>query len=341
MLVEWFINERVNLDEGKNMKKITLVFLMVGFIAGAMCADVQAQPASPKKRIGVLVWADNLRYRQSMEGTRERLKQEGLTEDSVEIREEGALGNKAKAVKIAQELAAQKMDLYIAVGTSASLVLSKEIQNAPMLFSVVYDPVASGLVKSMQNPGQNITGASTFLPMSQLLEIAKRVRPIKDLAILYTPGERNSESQLKDLTKTCAELGIHTVPVPVLNAEEVSVVVGSLAGKVDAVFIAASSVFDKTGDVISEALAKTGILTLSHLLEYVDKGAILGVGGNPHELGIAVGEQAIQILKGAKAGEIPVAIAKKLDIYINLKSARSAGVEISEDLRKEAAKVIE
>jgi putative tryptophan/tyrosine transport system substrate-binding protein len=323
------------------MKKILLTMVILAAIATISVPVLSAATQTPEKRIGILVWNEELRYRQSVIAIRDRLREDGLADAQVDFKEEVAMGNKATAMKMAKDLAAARMDLYFVTGTSAALALSKEVREAPIVFTMVYDPVSSGLVKSMQSSQNNVTGTSTHVAMDGVIAAAQRVMPIKTLAILYTPGEKNSELQVKDVQAVEKKCGIQVVPVPLLNAEEVPLVVGSLKGRADAIFLTGSAVVDKTIPQILEVSAKCGILTLTHLVDSVNRGVILGAGPNARETGLVAGSMGTSILRGTRPSDIPITIPQKLDIYVNLKAARAAGITIPESLLKEATLVIE
>ncbi|MBF0595186.1 MAG: ABC transporter substrate-binding protein [Candidatus Omnitrophica bacterium] len=295
--------------------------------------------AAGQKKVGILLWSDEVRYQESTLAMLEQLKTDGLT--SLEIVQVSAKANKATAMRLAQGLAEQKMDVYIGVGTNGAAALQKEISEAPVVFNVVYDPVGAGLVAGWQHSKNNVTGVSNLLSMVEIVQRVKMIVPLKNLAVLYTPGQKNSESQLKDLQGVEKDCGINILPVPLTSAEDAVSVIALLKGKAEAVFLTGSGfVGTAIKDILDEAIKKK-IVPVSHLPDYVDQGVLLGAGADMKELGQTTAVKVEAALNGTAPNDIPVEGPKKTWFYLNLKTARSIGVTVPDALKKEAVKIVE
>jgi len=318
------------------MKKLTfavsLLFALVVLFSGEARAE---------KKIGVLVWSDEARYTQAKNGALEELKKNGFGEPQVKYIVENAAGNKAKASELAQKFAGAKLDMVIAVGTSAAIAAAKEIKNVPLVFTMVYDPVESKIAADWKSSGNNTTGASPRVSMSQLMQVLKQFAPVKRLAVLYTPGEKNSETQLKDITAVQAEAQIKVVPVPLTRKEEVASVVSEVTGAADAIYLSGSNIVGSSVATIVDAATKAKVVTVSHLDDLVDKGVLLGVCADPHAVGVLSGAKAAKVLKGAKPASVPIESLKKLDVIINMKTARAGKIDVPPAFLKLVTKTIE
>ncbi|MBF0619517.1 MAG: ABC transporter substrate-binding protein [Candidatus Omnitrophica bacterium] len=324
------------------MKKLVAVGLIT-LCSCWFCAEAgTAETPALQKRIGLLLWSDEPRYKEAAEGMLARFKEEGFSGVDLDVRTESALGNKVKAMKIAQSFAQEKRDLYAGFGTNAVAALSTEIKDRPIVFSVVYDPVGSGLVANLNSSGNNITGVRNYFPMSEVIGRLQQIRPVHHLAVLYTPGQKNSESQFRDVQKAEAEKNIRVLPVLLANANDVQTVMPYLKGKVEAVFLTGSGVVGDAVEQIVAAAAREDIVTVSSSVDYAAKGVILCAGANAHEAGTTAAKQAIMILKGAKPAGIPIEGPEKLEILLNLKTVgMMKGVQIPDGLKKEATKIFE
>ncbi len=320
---------------GKRIKHLLLASL---FACGLMGLSAEKAFAGPKK-IGILLWSDEARYLESVKAILDQLKADGFTD--FEVSQASAGANKATAMHLAQGFAAANMDVYVALGTNGMAALLKEIKQAPIVFNVVYDPVGSGFVDSWLRSKNNVTGVSNFLSMADILERVKAIVPLKNLAVLYTPDQKNSESQLRDLQKVEKQCAINIIPVPLSSSEDAVSVMALLKGKAEAVFLTGSGYVGTAIGPIIEAAIKEKIVPVSHLPDYVDQGVLLGVGADMRELGQAAAGKVEAVLKGALPTDIPVDGPKKVHIYLNLKTARAIGFTIPDALRKEAVKVIE
>lgn len=314
------------------------------FVAlGLVCAllGMVSRDAWAEKKIGVLIWSEEPRYAESNNGLLEQLKKEGFAEPAVRFIVENAGGNKAKASELARKLAAAKPDMVTTHGTSATVAVAKEISDVPIVFSMVYDPVESKIAEDWKSSHNNTTGASPKVPMPKLLEALKKLAPIKTLAVLYTPGEKNSESQLKEAQAAQGALQIKVVPVPLSSKDDVSSVVADAAERVNAMYLTGSNVVGEHLSQIVNIATKAKVITVSHLDDIVEKGALLGVCANSRDVGRLAGEKAAKVLKGAKPASIPIETLKKLDVIVNMKTAKAAGIEVPSAFLKTATRVIE
>ena len=186
----------------KSSHKLCLVALVF------LVAILLSVNAWAEKRIGVLIFSDETRYIEAAKGIKDKLSEAGYTASNTHYIIEKSGANKAKAVEIAQKFTSEKLDLIIALGTSSAVILAKEIKDVPIVFSVVYNPVEAGIAKSWKSSGNNTTGTTTDIPMMKILDNLKLLRPVQRLAVLYTAGETNSESLLRDLQNIQAKAGI-------------------------------------------------------------------------------------------------------------------------------------
>ena len=178
--------------------------------------------ARAERKIGILMFSEEVRYNEAVRGILDQLREAGYGEPQTRFIMENAGANKAKAAELVEKFVAAKLDLIFTLGSSVTVPVSREIRDVPIVFSVVYDPVEAGIAKDWESSGNNTTGTSTKLPMSKLMDCLRDFAPVKRLAVMYTPGEKNSETQLKDIKAIEAIYGIKVIPVPLTNKEEVA-----------------------------------------------------------------------------------------------------------------------
>ncbi len=297
--------------------------------------------ARAEKKIGVLIWSQEGRYGDSKNGLLDQLKKSGFGEGTVKFTIENAGGNKAKAAEFAQKFAAAKMDMVIVVGTSAAVAVAREIKTVPVVFSMVYDPVDAKIAEDWKSSGNNTTGASPRVPMSRLVSTLKQLAPVKKLAVLYTPGEKNSETQLKEIQAVQNETQIKVVPVPLTSKEMVSSIMSDVTSASDAIYLSGSNIVGDSVAAIVDIATKAKVITVTHLDDLVEKGVLLGVCANPYQVGSLAGEKAAKVLKGAKPSSIPIESLKTLDVIVNMKTVKAGGFQIPPAFMKSATKVIE
>jgi putative ABC transport system substrate-binding protein len=174
--------------------------------------------------------------------------------------------------------------------------------------------------------------------MSQLMETLKGFPQVKRLAVLYTPGEDNSEVTLKDLESIQGRYEIKVIPVPLSRAEEVSQLLPEVLRTVDAVYVTGANLVNSQISVITDMATKDKVITISHLDDMVDKGLLMGVCANSYSVGQLAGEKAVKVLEGAKPSSIPIEAPKKVDVILNMATAKKGQYLIPPALMKMVTK---
>jgi len=293
-----------------------------------------ASSSAAAKKIGVLAFSEQPRYLEAIRGIMDRLKEAGLGEPQYEFVIENANANKAVAAELVKKFAAEKMDLIFTVGTHATLALMQEIKDIPIVFAQVYDPVEAGIAKDWQSSGNNTTGATTKIPMSILIDCLKRFKPVKSLAVLYTPGEKNSEAQLNDLQTLQANYKLSVIPVPLNKPGEVQQLLPIVLRTTDALYITGSNLVDSQISTIVDMATKAKTPTISHLEDLIEKGVLLGVGPDSYQVGRLAGEKALMVVQGEKPSALPIETPGQIKVMINLKTVQAGGFQVPPDFMK-------
>lgn len=320
------------------MNRIKISLLLIALVLMFNLLSVEARA---EKRIGVLLWSEEPHYTIGLQGIMDQLKKDGFGEPAVRYTIENAGRSKAKAVEVIQGFTAARMDMIITLGTSATVIAAKAVKDIPIVFSTVYDPVESGISKDWKSSGNNTTGSSTWGPMSTIVGILREFSPVKRLAVLYTPGERNSELQLLELQKLQEEFHLKVMPMILTSRDEVAHTLSEAVPTVDAIYLTGSSIVGATVPLIVNIANKSKVVTVTHLDDLVDKGALLGVCANSYTIGRLAGEKAGKVLKGAKPSSLPIETEKKPDIILNRKTAKAGGFSVPPSFMKRVTKTME
>jgi len=322
------------------MNRIKIQGLFI-FIALVSMINLFSGEVGAEKRIGVLLWSEEPRYIEARNGVMEQLKKEGFGAPAVKSTIENAGGNKAKLAELVQKFAAANMDLIISIGTTATIAVTREIKDVPVVFCMVFDPVEVNIAQNWKSSGNNTTGASPRVPMSKLVDTLKRFAPVKRLAVLYTPAEKNSVAQLKELQSAQSDSQLEVVPVPLTNTQEVPLILPEVIRTVEAIYLSGSSIVGNKISMIADLTTKAKVVTITHLDDLVDQGVLLGLCADSGAVGRLAAEKAVKVLKGAKPSSIPIETLKKLDLIINLKTAKAGQFKIPPSFMKSVTKVIQ
>jgi putative ABC transport system substrate-binding protein len=216
----------------------------------------------------------------------------------------------------------------------------------PIVFSVGEDPVRLGLVASLARPGGNVTGINNFT----IEVVAKRLRLLHDvvpkalrIAVLLNPGNASiTEFTSAAVQEAALAIGLQT---QILNATTVGEIDAAFATiereRLDALFVAPDAFFVSRAAQFVTLTSRDKIPATYSLRDYVEAGGLMSYGTDLADMSYQVGVYAGRILKGAKPADLPVLQSTKFEFAINLKAARSLGIEVPPAVLSIADEVIE
>ena len=324
------------------------------FIAGigavtAWPLAVRAQPAERVRRIGVLMgYAEGDREGQAFVAAfRDGLQKLGWTEGrNVLIDARWGAGREEPTQQFAKELVALKPDLILSHSTVTTAALLKQTRTIPVVFANVTDPIGSGFVASLPRPGGNATG---FVNMEdsmsgKWLELLKEVAPrISRVAFLFNPKTAPYfQYYLNTLKAAAPSFAVEAVATPVNDGSELEPLMAAQARNADSGMIVMTDNFTTAHRVeITSLAARYRLPTIYPYRFFVDLGGLLSYGSDvPDNFRRAAG-YADRIFKGTNPSELPVQAPVKFELVINLKAARTLGLELSQQLQQRADEVIE
>ncbi|MFH1406711.1 MAG: divalent cation tolerance protein CutA [Candidatus Omnitrophota bacterium] len=233
-------------------------------------------------------------------------------------------------------------DLILALGLESALACKEGARRIPVVFSVVADPVSAGLVKSMENPGNNITGAAINIsPRSQLEMLKVFVPNMQRVGIIYNPDIL--QKKIDEIEITAEEMGIQIVLEPVASYKEVPEAIRGLTSRIDALWLLADPTVANRQALeyifVRTLWVRKPVMGFSAYL--VRTGALFAMNYDYYDIGAQSGELAVKILQGSSPGKLPVTTPRKTDLTINMKIANRLGVKVPPQLAEEAKEIIQ
>ena len=323
---------------------ITLVVGGAAILPFAVCAQ------KPMPVVGFLGPGPSDLNEPNMSAFRQGLAGLGYVEGrNILIESRWAEGKPERFPALAAELVALKVDVILtAGGTLAALAAKQATTTIPVVFSVVGDPIAEGLVTSLAQPGGNITGLSNVTNdlIGKWLELLKQVVPGVDLvAILWKPDsmpERAREVRLKELDASAQALGVQLQIVEAREAADLDGAFLQISAKgARALVVLTTPVFGLERQRIADLAAKNRLPTVYASRNYVDAGGLMSYGPNFADLNRRAAFYVDKILKGAKPSDLPVEQPTKFELVINRKAANAIGLTVPPMLLAQADEVIE
>jgi putative tryptophan/tyrosine transport system substrate-binding protein len=327
------------------VKRREFITLLGGAAAGWPLAARAQHPALPV--IGLLSPRSPTVDAALISVIRQGLNDAGFVEGrNVALDYRWADGQYDRLTALATDLVQRKAAVIIAMGGEISAVAAKKVTaTVPIVFLVGSDPVRSGLVASLNRPGGNITGASSFIfdLEPKRLGLMRELRPdAATIAVLVNPNSPTAEIQINDIRSTARNLGQQ---VDILNAStirEIDAAFAKLARmRVDALLVAADPVFFNRSSQIVVLATRHAIPALYSRREFVAVGGLMSYGSTTEESYRMAGVYAGRILKGEKPGDLPVQQPTKFELVINLSTARALDIDVPATLLARADEVIE
>jgi len=275
----------------------------------------------------------------------EELAQHGRASPrDISFDQSNAQGDVSTAQTIAQRLVGDRCALIFAISTPSSQAVAQAIKgtNVPLVFGAVTDPVAAGLVETLDHPGRNITGTSDQWPVKEQFQLLQQVVPrARRIGVVFNPGESNADANLKVVEKVARELNLQLVKVSVASTNEVQSAAASLVGRCDAIYVPADNTVIAAMEAIVRVSEENKIPLLPGVSSNVQQGGFGTLGPDYSDIGKQSARIALQILNGSKAADIPVVLPQRFEYFFNLRSARATDIQIPQDLLKKATTVFQ
>ena len=314
------------------MKKIIAVMLaVIMMLAFAGCGETQNEKNSVLK-IGIIQYMSHPSLDNCYNGVISALESSGL---QYTVDYQIGSGNSADSdcTNFAKNMVAANYDMIIAIATPAakSAFAATDDTESPVIFCAVSDPVAAGLVESMDAPGYLCTGTSDVLDLEAQVALIKAMQPeVKSIGILYTSSEDNSITNLKNFKAICDKEGIEVVATAVQGASDIPSAAEELASKVDCINNFTDNNVVNNLSVVLTAADKYGIPVYGSEEEQVINGCLASVSIDYVALGKVTGEMAVSVLKGKDASTMAVKTITEATPVINFSVLKKLGLSTPE-----------
>jgi putative ABC transport system substrate-binding protein len=292
-------------------------------------------PASPEQTV------------KRLNAFRKGLEEAGFVEgQNLTIEYRWAAGQNDRLPAMAADLTRRKVAVIATPSsTPATLAAMSATTTIPIVFATGGDPVALGLVASFNRPGGNVTGVSSLNAdvSSKRLEIIRQLVPqAKHYFALVNPASPVSVAFMKDVQAGAAKLGIQMDVLRATNEREIDAALTNLPQKAGNVLLSSPEPFfySRRNQIIALA-ARYAVPTSFDTRDYVDDGGLMSYGADFLDVMQRAGGYVGRILKGARPADLPVVRSEKFELAINLKTARTLGIEVPPNLIALADHVIE
>jgi len=244
---------------------------------------------------------------------------------------------------LAQELVLLKVDLIVAPTTPAARAGKAATSSIPVVFTIVSDPIGSGLVESLAHPGGNVTGISDMDVdlAGKRLDLLKQVLPrLKRIGALGNSTDTVWEPEWREAQAAAQRMNIEIVPILVSTPKELEAAFSGINRRVEALLVAPQAFFAVHRHKLIDLATQRKLPTIHERKAFPEAGALMSYGPSYTALFRKAAGHVDKILKGTKPADLPVEQPTEYELVINLKTAKAIGLRVPQSVVMRADEVI-
>ena len=295
--------------------------------------DAAATEASTEYVVGICNYVDDASLNQICDNIQNRLNEIG-TEKGVKftVNYDNCMADANVMEQIISDFIAEEVDLMVGVATPVAMAMQADTEDnqIPVIFAAVSDPLATGVVESLEAPGANVTGTSDFLDTTAVMNLIFAANPEADkIGLLYDLGQDASTTAINDAKAYLDAKGIEYVERTGTTVDEVSLAADALiADEVDAIFTPSDNTIMQAELTIYEKLADAGIPHYTGADSFALNGAFLGYGVDYANLGVETANMIAEVLlDGKEPATLPVKTFDNGTATINTEVCEKLGLD--------------
>lgn len=284
------------------------------------------------RRVCFVEVVENDAFVAMQEGFRDELAAQGFTDVTYEVK--NAQGDTSTLNQIASQLKAEPFDLIVPIATPAAQAVVNAELDVPVVFVSVADPVAAGVMGSLDAPDKGATGTSNDLPVDEVYAFGTELMPAAGegaCGILYCSGEANAVSGAEKMHAHLDDLGVACVERTVTNSSECQQAAQALARQCSCIYVPVDSVVQSAMAQVTATALEAGVPVFGSDPVMAASGALCSVAVGNATIGAASAEMAAQVLAGTPVEEIPAQVVTDYERDVCRATAEALGVAVPDD----------
>ena len=319
--------------------------LALSFMLLALCVPTEAQQTKKVLRIGLLSATRPSPMPPAIEALRQGLRELGYIEgQNIIVEYRWADGKDDRYAPLAAELVSLGVDVIVTQGTQATIAAKQATSTIPIIVGTAGDLVGEGLVASLARPGGNVTGFTNIDPdlSAKRLEFLREAFPkISRVAVLYHGGPGGDQEELRETQTAAKKLGVDIQALHVLEPEQFELAYAAMTKeRAQALIIFSGSFTNAHRRVLLDLAAKIRIPTMCANPIWAEAGGLISYGHDGRDQWRRAAGYVDKVLKGTKPADLPVQQPMRIELVVNLKTAKEIGVAIPPNVLARADRVI-
>lgn len=321
----------------KKLQKLILAMVALALVVVSSTTTKEAFAQEDSLDVAVVQLVTHSSLDDIRQGVYDGLAEHGYTEgENLTINYQNAEGDLNILSTIAQSVVAEEPDMIFAITTPVAQAFQNVTSDIPIIMTGVTDPVSAGIVDDLENPGENITGASDAVPYEDQFELLLQLQPdVQKVGMIYTTSEDNSLAETEQAAAVAEEMGLEVQIEGIASTMDMQLVAQTLASEVDAIYVGSDNTIASAFETLLDATDASGIPVFTTVDVMVGQGALSAVAINQKDIGLLATDVAKEIIDGANPGETPVRFLDELQPVINFETADRLGIEVPEELASE------
>lgn len=300
-----------------------------------------ASPVLAQPLVAVVVPGNLPRYQEIHKAFTDILAKAGFSEEKVKLVVQKPNADNMSLANSIRRMASAGAKVIITYGSQATAVAVKEAPKSPLIFADVYDPVGLDIVKTMESPGVNRTGAGSKTIPAVLINILGAIKPVARIGILYNGEEAASVRQKEEFAETAAKAGIAIETNQATSSAKLATALDELLSKVDAIYLTECFACQEMASDLVARAAEKKIPVIGQFGGLAEAGGLLSLEVDAVEQGNLTAVDTLQVLNGKDPLVLAVRPATKHGAVLNMKSAAALGISVSPAAKAKAQRIIE
>ena len=322
------------------MKRMFITTLVLLAFAAAVFASGAGEDATT---IGISKFVAHPALDAVEQGIQDRLLELGYEDVIYDL--QSANADMSTASQIAAKFKADRVDVAVAIATPNAQALVSAMDDVPVVFTAVTDPVDAELVPSLSGGGGNVTGYSDMTPVREQIELIAEVADVSAIGHVYSAGEANALVLAEQAAEVADELGIEFITSTITNSAEARQATQSIIDRVDVMYVSTDNAVVSALSTLVDAATDAGVpVVTADPSSAEEQGVIAAYGFDYYTMGVATGDLVARILEGEDPNDIPVQFltdAEDLILHVNLDVAAELGITLPDSIVDEADKLVE